>query len=57
MQTASFTLLGANTYLWRLRHVKSHHNFPNVNGRDIDIDDTAFLRLSPNQPRRRYHRY
>lgn len=57
VQTASFTLLGANAYLWRLRHVKSHHNFPNVNGRDIDIDDTAFLRLSPNQPRRRYHRY
>lgn len=57
LQTFVFTLLGANAYLWRLRHVKSHHNFPNVNGCDIDIDDTAFLRLSPNQPRRRYHRY
>lgn len=53
----AFTLLGANAYLWQLRHVKSHHNFPNVNGCDVDIDDTSFVRRSPNQPRRRYHRY
>lgn len=57
IQTAIFTLLGANAYLWQLRHVKSHHVFPNVNGCDIDIDDNWFLRLSPNQPRRAYHRY
>jgi linoleoyl-CoA desaturase len=57
IQTLAFTLLGANAYLWQLRHVKSHHNFPNVNGCDVDIDDTSFVRLSPNQPRRRYHRF
>ena len=57
VQTFVFALLGANAYLWQMRHVKSHHNLPNVNGCDIDIDDTSFLRLSPNQPRRRYHRY
>jgi linoleoyl-CoA desaturase len=57
VQTAIFTLLGANAYLWRLRHVKSHHTFPNVNGCDIDIDHNAFLRLSPNHRRRWYHRF
>lgn len=57
IQTICFLPLGANAYLWRLRHVKSHHVFPNVNGCDIDIDDTVFLRLSPNRPPRRYHRY
>lgn len=57
IQTLLFTLLGANAYLWQLRHVKSHHVFPNVNGCDIDIDDTTFLRLTPNQRRRWYHRY
>lgn len=46
----SFTLLGVSAYLWRLRHTKSHHIFPNVNGCDIDIDENPFLRLSPNQP-------
>jgi linoleoyl-CoA desaturase len=57
VQTVVFTLLGANAYLWRLRHVKSHHTFPNVNGCDIDIDENAFLRLSPNHHRRWFHRF
>ncbi|MEX2648574.1 MAG: fatty acid desaturase [Alphaproteobacteria bacterium] len=57
VQTLCFTLLGADPYLWRLRHVKSHHTFPNVNGCDIDIDSNAFLRLSPNHPRRWYQRF
>jgi linoleoyl-CoA desaturase len=57
VQTIIFMLLGADAYLWRLRHVKSHHTFPNVNGCDIDIDNTTFLRLSPNHPCRPYHRF
>ena len=56
-QYLCFCLLGADPYLWRLRHVKSHHVFPNVNGCDIDIDSNLFLRLTPNHPRRWYHRY
>ncbi len=57
IQSAIYAVIGSNPYLWRLRHVKSHHTFPNVNGCDIDIDYNAFLRLSPNQPRRSNHRY
>jgi linoleoyl-CoA desaturase len=53
----SFMLIGADPYLWRLRHVRSHHVFPNVNGSDIDIDSNIFLRLSPNHRGRRYFRY
>jgi len=53
----SFTLIGADPYLWRMRHVRSHHIFPNVNGCDIDIDSNLFLRLSPNHPKRWYQRY
>lgn len=49
-QGISFSLLGVSAYLWRMRHTKSHHLFPNVNGCDIDIDENPFLRLSPNQP-------
>lgn len=55
--TVSFIPLGVDSYLWQMRHVKSHHAFPNVNGCDIDIDSNAFLRLSPNHPRRSYQRY
>jgi linoleoyl-CoA desaturase len=57
IQFGCFTLLGVNAYLWRLRHVKSHHLFPNVNGCDIDIDENPFVRLSPNQPWRPYFRF
>lgn len=53
----SFTLIGADAYLWRLRHVRSHHVFPNVNGCDLDIDENPFLRLSPNHRRRAWHRF
>lgn len=50
-----FGALGANAYLWRLRHVQSHHLFPNVDDCDADIDDIALLRLSPNKPLYWYH--
>jgi linoleoyl-CoA desaturase len=53
----SFTLIGVDPHLWQLRHAKSHHIFPNVNGCDIDIDSNLFLRLSPNHPRRWYQRW
>jgi len=56
VQFCCFALLGADPYLWRLRHVKSHHTFPNVNGCDIDIDSNLFLRLSPNHPLRPHQR-
>jgi linoleoyl-CoA desaturase len=57
LQTLIFTLVGADAYLWRLRHVKSHHVFPNVNDCDIDIDDYWWMRLSPNQPHLPHHRF
>src|SRR5262245_3359415 len=57
IQFGCFTLVGVNAYLWRMRHTKSHHIFPNVNGCDIDIDENPFLRLSPNQPWRPRFRF
>ncbi len=51
----TFSLLGVDARLWRLRHVRSHHVFPNVNGCDADIDHNGFLRLTPNHPRRWFH--
>jgi linoleoyl-CoA desaturase len=53
----AFALLGIDGYLWRMRHTRSHHLFPNINGCDADIDHNPFLRLSPNHPWRRRHRW
>ncbi|MCO5142582.1 MAG: fatty acid desaturase [Oligoflexia bacterium] len=42
-----FNLLGVDSRLWGLRHLRSHHLFPNIPGCDSDIDETAIIRLSP----------
>jgi linoleoyl-CoA desaturase len=57
VQAVTFSLLGVSAYLWQMRHTRSHHLFPNVNGCDIDIDENPFVRLSPNQPWRPHFRY
>ena len=52
-----FSFLGVDAFMWKRRHLGSHHIFPNVNGCDADIDDNPFLRLSPNQPWQGHFRY
>jgi len=54
---ASFALLGVSGYLWQMRHVGSHHVFPNVPGCDADIDDNGIVRLAPHAPWRPWHRF
>ena len=54
---AVFGLTGIDGHLWRMRHARSHHVFPNINGCDTDIDHNPFLRLSPNHPWRPRHRW
>src|SRR4051794_783453 len=54
---ATFLLNGTSPYLWRRRHVGSHHTFPNVQGGDADMDDNPFLRVTPSSPYRRHFRH
>lgn len=54
---ALFGLIGIDGYLWRMRHTRSHHVFPNINGCDADIDHNPLLRLSPNHPWCPRHRW
>lgn len=54
---ATFGTLGVDAPLWAMRHVHSHHLYPNVNGCDADIDHNPLLRLSPNHPWRPRHRF
>jgi linoleoyl-CoA desaturase len=53
----AFNLQGVNSYLWKKRHIASHHLFPNVDGCDADIDENPMLRLSPAHRKRRLHRF
>jgi linoleoyl-CoA desaturase len=53
----TFALLGANPYLWKIRHIYSHHPYPNVEGCDADMELTTLFRFTPSQPYRKIHRY
>ena len=53
----TFNALGTDAYLWQMRHNRSHHSFPNVDGVDADIDSNFLVRLSPNRPLLPHHRW
>lgn len=52
-----FDLMGANSYTWRMRHVRFHHNYPNVSGWDTDIEQSKLARIFPNDVKLYVHRY
>jgi linoleoyl-CoA desaturase len=52
----SLDLMGASSYVWRIKHNVVHHTYTNVSGIDDDIDAMPFARLAPDQPRKPFHR-
>lgn len=52
-----FDLMGANSYIWKMRHIKFHHNYPNVNGWDTDIEQSSLIRITVHAPISRFHKY
>lgn len=53
---ASFTLIGIDGNLWKMRHNKAHHVMPNVEGADSAVTRNPMIRLSPHQPLLPHHR-
>jgi len=52
-----FDLMGANSFIWKQRHVRFHHNYPNVNGWETDIEQSELARVFPSGPFSRFHKY
>jgi linoleoyl-CoA desaturase len=52
-----FDLMGANSYVWRQRHIRFHHNYPNVSGWDTDIEQSSLARIFPSGNALYIHRY
>lgn len=50
-------LMGGSSYMWNWKHNSIHHTYPNVDGQDDDINIGWLGRLSPQQPRYRFHRF
>jgi linoleoyl-CoA desaturase len=52
-----FDFLGANSYIWKQRHLILHHRFPNTNGWDADIEQKGPVSVFPYEPIKSYQRF
>jgi len=50
-------LLGGYARNWRIQHNILHHTYTNIQGLDEDIEAGAAIRMSPEKPLLRMHRY
>jgi len=50
-------VLGGYARNWRIQHNILHHTYTNLDGLDEDINAGILLRMSPNTPRYRFHRF
>ncbi len=52
-----FDFLGANSYMWQVRHINLHHRFPNVMDWDSDIEQSPLAKIFPQAASKPFHRY
>ncbi len=57
LMALSLDMMGGSSYLWDWKHNSIHHTFPNIDGHDDDINLGVLGRLSPQQPRFKFHRF
>jgi len=56
VMSLTLDMMGGSSYLWDWKHNSFHHTYPNIAGQDDDINIGFLGRLSPHQPRLRFHR-
>lgn len=49
--------LGIDSDFWMVRHVRHHHAYANVEGYDLDLEESFFLCQTPFQKQRPHHRF
>lgn len=54
---SSIYLISGNLTTWRLQHNVLHHTYTNIAGLDDDLDTHGLLRLHPDQPLKKAHRF
>lgn len=52
-----YDLLGANSYMWKKRHVLSHHAYPNILHEDADLKQSPLIRIYPSDKHLPAHRF
>jgi linoleoyl-CoA desaturase len=53
----SIHLLGADHFMWNMKHNMIHHSFTNVDGVDDDIQIGILMRLAPTQKKMKMHKF
>lgn len=53
----SMYLIGGNVFNWKMQHNIFHHTFTNINGYDEDIRSRVVIRMSHQEPLKKYHRF
>ncbi len=54
---SSISLLGANHFMWNMKHNMIHHSFTNIDGVDDDIEVGILMRMAPTQKRIGAHKF
>ncbi|WP_346238860.1 fatty acid desaturase family protein [Niabella insulamsoli] len=57
LAASSLNFLGANTFMWKMKHNVIHHAYTNIDGIDDDLDAKPFLRLCETQKYHKFHKY
>ena len=52
-----FDITGANSFIWKKRHVLSHHRFQNIAGWDSDVQQGALFKIYPHDEKTKFHKY
>ncbi|WP_419868915.1 fatty acid desaturase family protein [Chryseobacterium sp. CT-SW4] len=52
-----FDFIGANSYIWKKRHISSHHAYPNVDGWDTDIEQSGPILIVPGEQAKGIQKY
>lgn len=50
-------IIGGYSLNWKIQHNVLHHTYTNIEGLDEDINSGFILRMSPEKPLRKFHRY
>jgi linoleoyl-CoA desaturase len=53
----SINMLGADHFMWNMKHNMIHHSFTNIAGVDDDIEIGVFMRMAPTQKRLKMHKF
>lgn len=57
LAACSVNLVGANHFMWNVKHNMIHHSFTNVEGVDDDIEIGFLMRMAPTQKKYKWHRF